>query len=205
MTKQETGAILYTMRCAYPAFYSKMSAGDLEGIVNLWTTMFAEDDARLVTDAVKDLIVTHRGFPPEIADVKEKIRELIATVSCEPTDEELWAILREAIKDGVYGAEEQFKTLPPVLKRYCGSPSKLRDLALEDSGTIETVVHGQFLKSIPHMREREEFSKRLSPETRKYLASIMKKTPELDAQMTEEGFENRRLEIVRFLDSPADV
>ena len=205
MTKQETGAILYTMRCAYPAFYSKMSAGDLEGIVNLWTTMFAEDDARLVTDAVKDLIVTHRGFPPEIADVKEKIRELIATVSCEPTDEELWAILREAIKDGMYGAEEQFKALPPVLKRYCGSPSKLRDLAQEDSGTIETVVHGQFLKSIPHMREREEFSKRLSPETRKYLASIMKKTPELDAPMTEEGFENRRLEIVRFLDSPADV
>ena len=205
MTKQETGAILYTMRCAYPAFYSKMSAGDLEGIVNLWTTMFAEDDARLVTDAVKDLIVTHRGFPPEIADVKEKIRELIATVSCEPTDEELWAILREAIKDGMYGAEEQFKALPPVLKRYCGSPSKLRDLAQEDSGTIETVVHGQFLKSIPHMREREEFAKRLSPETRKYLASIMKKTPELDAPMTEEGFENRRLEIVRFLDSPADV
>lgn len=205
MTKQETGAILYTMRCAYPAFYSKMSAGDLEGIVNLWTTMFAEDDARLVTDAVKDLIVTHRGFPPEIADVKEKIRELIATASCEPTDEELWAILREAIKDGMYGADEQFKALPPVLKRYCGSPSKLRDLALEDSGTIETVVHGQFLKSIPHMREREEFSKRLSPETRKYLASILKKPPELDAPMTEENFENQRLNIIRFLDSPADV
>lgn len=205
MTKQETGAILFTMRCAYPAFYSKMSASDLEGIVNLWTMMFAEEDARLVTDAVKDLIVTHKGFPPEIADVKERVREMVATAKSEPTDEELWTLLREAIKDGVYGAEEQYKALPPILKRYCGSPSKLRDLAREDNGTLDTVVHGQFLKTIPHMREREEFSKRLSPETRKYLAAMFKRMPELDAPMTEEQFDRSRLNVIELLDSPADV
>ena len=205
MTREETAAVMKIMRYAYPTFYSKMTVGDFNEIVGLWSQMFKDDDFYIVSDAVKDLVVTHRGFPPEIADVKEKIRELLATAGSEPTDEELWAILREAIKDGMYGAEEQFKALPPVLKRYCGSPSKLRDLAQEDSGTIETVVHGQFLKSIPHMREREEFAKRLSPETRKYLASVFKKPPELDAPMTEENFENQRLNIIRLLDSPADI
>ena len=205
MTRTEMAVVLKSLRFAYPTFYSRMGQDDFEGILNLWTLKFKDDDPKLVSDAVHDLIDTHKGFPPEIADVKEHMREMVAAFSGEPTDEELWAILREAIKDGVYGAEEQFKALPPVLKRYCGSPSKLRDLALEDSGTIETVVHGQFLKSIPHMREREEFAKRLSPETRKYLASILKKPPEIDAPMTEENFENQRLNVIRFLDSPADV
>lgn len=205
MTRTEMAVVLKSLRFAYPTFYSKMGPDDFEGILNLWTLKFKDDDARLVSDAVHDLIDTHKGFPPEIADVKEHMREMVAAFSREPTDEELWAILREAIKDGMYGADEQFMALPPVLKRYCGSPSKLRDLAQEDSGTIETVVHGQFLKTIPHLREREEFSKRLSPETRKYLAAITKKTPELDAPMTEENFEKQRLNVIRLLDSPEDV
>ena len=205
MTRTEMAVVLKSLRFAYPTFYSKMGQDDYEGVLNLWTLKFKDDDAKFVSDAVHDLIDTHKGFPPEIADVKERMREMIAAAESEPTDEELWAILREAIKDGMYGAEEQFKALPPVLKRYCGSPSKLRDLAQEDSGTIETVAHGQFLKSIPHMREQEEFAKRLSPETRKYLASILKKPPELDAPMTEESFENRRLDVIRILDSPEDI
>lgn len=205
MTRTEMAVVLKSLRFAYPTFYSRMGQDDFEGILNLWTLKFKDDDPKLVSDAVHDLIDTHKGFPPEIADVKEHMREMVAAFSEEPTDEELWAILREAIKDGVYGAEEQYKALPPLLKRYCGSPSKLRDLAREDNGTLDTVVHGQFLKTIPHMREREEFSKRLSPETRKYLAAMFKRMPEIDAPMTEENFENQRQNLIQLLDSPADI
>lgn len=198
MTKEETGLVLKILRVAYPTFYTKMGGNYYADLVELWTTMFAEDDAAVVTAAVKDLILTHRGFPPEIADVKTRMREIVAAAEGKQTDEELWIILREAIADGQYGAKEQYEKLPPVLKRYCGSPSKLRDLSMTDYGTLDTVVHGQFLKTIPKLREREEFEKRLDPDMKRYIEATVKRVP--DGIAPADRPENR----LPWLSEPAD-
>ena len=157
MTREETSQMLTLLKVAYPNFYGKMSAKDAYATLNLWAEMFADDDVNIVKFALHRLIETHSGFPPNIAEVKSHIRLLVQASTGEPTDEELWRMLRKAASNGLYGSSEEFERLPPVLKRYCGSPSALREMAMQDEKTLDTVVHGQFLRQITGIRERQEY------------------------------------------------
>ena len=161
MTRAETLQILTLLRASYPAFYSKFGKGELENIVSLWTEMFEGDDFNIVKYALKELIATHSGYPPDIAALKTKIREICSAGSGEPTDEELWQMLKRAVSNGLYNARREYDRLPPVLQRYCGSPSALTEMAYIDSDTFNTVNHGQFLKQIKVIREREEYSAKM--------------------------------------------
>lgn len=157
MTREETSQMLTILKAAYPNFYRNMSPKDAMATLNLWAEMFAEDDVNIVKSSLKTLIGSHSGFPPDIAEVKRHMRMLLQTVTGEPTDEDLWRILRKAVCNGSYGAKEEFERLPPVLQRYCGSPSTLRELAVQDEKTLDTVVHGQFLRQIAAIRERQQY------------------------------------------------
>ena len=157
MTREETSQMLTLLKAAYPNFYGKMSQKDAYATLNLWAEMFADDDVNIVKFALHRLIETHTGFPPDIAEVKSHIRLLVQASTGEPTDEELWRMLRKAAANGLYGSSEEFERLPPVLKRYCGSPSALREMAMQDEKTLDTVVHGQFLRQISGIRERQEY------------------------------------------------
>ena len=157
MTREETSQMLTLLKVAYPNFYGKMTAKDAYATLNLWSEMFADDDVNIVKFALHRLIETHTGFPPDIAEVKSHIRMLVQASTGEPTDEELWRMLRKAASNGLYGSSEEFERLPPVLKRYCGSPSALREMAMQDEKTLDTVVHGQFLRQISGIRERQEY------------------------------------------------
>ena len=157
MTREETSQMLTLLKVAYPNFYGKMTAKDAYATLNLWAEMFADDDVNIVKFALHRLIETHTGFPPDIAEVKSHIRLLVQASTGEPTDEELWRMLRRAAANGLYGSCEEFERLPPVLKRYCGSPSALREMAMQDEKTLDTVVHGQFLRQISGIRERQEY------------------------------------------------
>lgn len=182
MTREETSACLKILRLAYPTFYAKMRVADMKDTLNLWATIFAEDDPRIVTATVRDLIQTHNGFPPEIADVKNRMRDIIASVTGASTDEDLWIVLMNAVKNGYYGAQEEFQKLPPVLKRWCASPSRLRDLSHTDTEVLNTVVHGQFLRQIVAMREQEEHRNRIAPELREYIAQTFGTLPDAGEQ-----------------------
>lgn len=77
MTQQETAQVLTLLRAAYPAFYRKTTAQEAEIAVRLWAEMFAEDDYGIVQYALKQLIADHSGYPPDIAALKTKIKEVI--------------------------------------------------------------------------------------------------------------------------------
>jgi hypothetical protein len=191
MTESETLQVLSLLRASYPAFYSKFSKRELESIVSLWTEMFAEDDFSIVKYALKDLIATHSGYPPDIAALKTKIRDICASASGEPTDEELWQVLKKAVSNGIYGARQEFEKLPPVLQRYCGSPSALTEMAYIDSDTFNTVNHGQFLKQIKTIKDREEYSAKM-PEAMKMLIGRVYTPIGTESKLTLDEFNDRR-------------
>ena len=174
MTRSETIQILSLLRASYPAFYSKFGKSELEGIVSLWAEMFEHDDFNIVKYALKDLIATHTGFPPDIAALKIKIKDICSSATNEPTDEELWQMLKRAVSNGIYNARKEFEKLPPVLQRYCGSPSTLTELAYVDSDTFNTVNHGQFLKQIKVIKEREEYSARMPDDVKRLIGNFYK-------------------------------
>lgn len=146
MDRTETMKILSVLRGAYPAFYRDTSRQEAEAIVNLWAEMFREDDYMLVAAAVKSLIVADKkGFPPVIGQVKEYIRKL--TASEEMTESQAWALVAKAIRNGIWGAKEEFAALPPQIQRVVGSPEQLTDWAKMDSDTVHSVVASNFQRS----------------------------------------------------------
>lgn len=200
MTRDETYAMLRILQAAYPTFYRGMKKPQAEDVINLWSAMFAEDDAEIVKCALYKLIETHSGFPPDIADVKDQVRMLIQVSTGEPTDEELWRILRKAVTNGYYGAKEEFDKMPKVLQRYLGSPSAIRDMAVQDEKTLDTVVKGQFLKQIPNIRQRQEYHDSLPPAVRDAVSRLVGRMPDADAPLTLESENRRRNEIADALD-----
>ena len=193
MTREETTAMLSILKAAYPQFYKGMSRSDMIATVNLWSDMFAHDDAASVKFALYELIRTHTGFPPDIAAVKDKLKSLMQAATNEATDEELWQILIDTVsRYGIYEAQKGFDSLPPVLKRYCGGPSHIRDLAVIDVETLNTVTHSTFLRSIKHIKEREEASAAMPHEVKTILGNIYTPLAESPSQLSDSEWNIRR-------------
>ena len=172
MTRSETLSVLKILKVSYPAFYSRMTREGMEDVVTVWSEMFREDDVNIVRYALMKVIETHSGYPPDIAAVKGKIKELCQAASGEPTDEEYWQMLREAVSNGNYGAADEFDRLPPVLRRYLRTPNTLREMAREDTDKLNTVTKGQFLKQIGAIRDRDEFERTTPEPVRELLAGV---------------------------------
>lgn len=199
MNKQETTQILALLNAAYPAFYSKMSRMEIDGVIALWAEMFVDDDFGLVKYALKELIATHTGYPPDIAALKTKIAEVTQAATDKPTHEELWQKLKAAASNGYYNARAEFEKLPPVLKRYVGSPATLREYAMIDADTFNTVNHGQFLKQIKVIEDREEYAQKMPDNVKMLIASVY--TPlEAPKQLNEGEVNDKRNKLLDSLD-----
>ena len=165
------------LRGAYPHFYRDISKQEAYDTINLWTDMFSNDDASIVAAAVKSLIDgDDKGFPPTIGQVKTKMRLLVG--SDELTEAEAWNLVSKAVKNGLYGAVEEFEKLPPAVKRIVGSPSQLRDWASMDSDTLHSVVASNFQRSYKVVATREKEIAALPDDVKKLLNFAMNKEPE---------------------------
>jgi len=167
MTRREALAVMAMLKTAYPTFYKDLSKEDINAAVNLWATMFADDPAYIVTEAVKSLMCTLK-YPPTIADVKEKIA--LITQPPAMTEMEAWDMVRRAIS--YYHANEAFRNLPPILQKIVGSPNQLREWALMDVETVNSVIQSNFMRSYRAMAAREREYAMLPESTRQLIQSI---------------------------------
>lgn len=171
MERSDVLEIMAVLRGAYPQFYRGISRKEAEDTVNLWLDMFRQDDANLVGAAVKSLIDTdEKGYPPHIGAVKAKIRLLTARE--EMTEAEAWGIVSKAIRNGTYGAAEEFEKFTPILKRIVGSPNMLREWARMDSDTVHSVVASNFQRSYRAVSAREREIAKLPPDVRELVQQI---------------------------------
>lgn len=146
MTYDETLTIMSVLKAAYPSYYKDMRRSDADAIVSLWVEMFKDDPAEIVAMAVKAHIATDKkGFPPHIGAIKEAIVKL--KTSDEMTEMEAWALVNKATQNSTWNAKEEFDKLPPVIQRLVGSPNQLREWAMMDSATINSVVASNFQRS----------------------------------------------------------
>lgn len=177
MTRDDVIKIMSVLRGAYPHFYRDISKQEAYDTINLWTDIFSNDDASIVASAVKSLIDgDDKGFPPTIGQVKAKMRLLVG--SDELTEAEAWNLVSKAVKNGLYGAVEEFEKLPPAVKRIVGSPSQLRDWASMDSDTLQSVVASNFQRSYKVVATREKEIAALPDDVKKLINFAMNKEPE---------------------------
>lgn len=167
MNREETKEILKVLRVGYPNFYKGLTKLEADEIIDLWSTMFASEPVIVVIEAVKSLMCTLK-FPPAIADVKEKIA--LITQPQTMTEMEAWQMVKLAMN--YYNAVETFGRLPAMLRRIVGSPNQLREWAVMEAETVNSVVQSNFMRSYKAVVAQEKERAMLPESTKQMIAGL---------------------------------
>nr|DAQ71370.1 MAG TPA: replisome organizer [Caudoviricetes sp.] len=188
MNRAETLAIMSALKAAYPSFYRDMRREDAEAVVALWTEMFREEPGNVVAAAVKAHIASDpKGYPPHIGAIKAAIGKL-RRPEC-MTEQEAWGLVYRAICNGYYGAEQEFAALPKELQQLVGDASQLREWAMMDLSTIQSVVASNFQRSYRAKETRRRELEALPSDVRLMIDSIAEK---MDAKALTDGKEKEK-------------
>lgn len=153
MERVEFSKIVLILNAAYrnngkPMIEDKMQA-------DVWYEMLKDLDYAVAEKAVKNMIA-RSPYQPTIADVRKEYARLVTAPAM--GEGEAWGLVREAIRNGTYGATEEFAKLPPVLQKAVGNPMSLTEWASLSSKEVETVVYSNFMKALRGVQEREKDS-----------------------------------------------
>lgn len=159
MTQEEVRLILNILKTNYFAVFNKMNPTEKQAYFALWCESFKDEDKDLVANAVKTIINTDpTPYPPNIAQVKNKMYELTHTdSSMQPL--EAWELVRRAASRSGWHAEEEFAKLPKELQQVVGSPSQLHQWSQMDSQTVNSVIASNFQRTY---KARVQENKQLS-------------------------------------------
>ena len=64
--------------------------------------------------------------------------------------------VKNAIRNSLYNAKEEYYKLPENIQRLVGSPSTLREWAMLDISELDTVVQSNFMRSYKARQEHEK-------------------------------------------------
>lgn len=156
MNATETSRILACITAVYPAF---LNGRDPEILQSVWEHAFAGVPYGEVNQALLDFIALDtKGFPPVPGALRQQIirrRELSGM-----TEGDAWALVRRAASNSIYSSVEEFRKLPPGIRRIVGDAAQLREWAMQDSRTLETVIAPVFKRA---WRERRQLENELGP------------------------------------------
>ena len=142
MTREETVKIIRIMCDCYPNY----KPSDLSETVDVWNMMLKDCVYEQVSVALKAYIRSDTsGFAPSVGQLINKLHEVQSPQ--ELNEMEAWFLVSRALRNGYYGAVEEFNKLPPLVQKAVGSPDNLRNWALTDSKSIENVVQSNFMRT----------------------------------------------------------
>lgn len=181
MTKQETAKLLMLIKATYP---SKIPNTDIEAMVDVWTKLLEEYDFATMQGAFMAYCKTERnGFPPSPGQLIEQIS---AQQEPEESPEELWGLVKRALRNSSYGAEEEFDRLPPLVQKSVGSPDNLRAWGQLPSDEVDTVIHSQFVKTYRIEKDRAKSNAKIPQAVR----LVLKQTNLIEEGKDERSFDS---------------
>ena len=142
MTREQVGKLLMTIQAYYPNY----NPPDKEITLNAWYIMLAEYPEELVLQALRACIATNTsGFAPDVGQIMSKIQTISQPQELDGMT--AWGLVSKALRNGTYGAVEEFNKLPPLVRQAVGMPDNLKNWATSDYQTIETVIQSNFLRT----------------------------------------------------------
>lgn len=154
MNLSDTAKILYVMKATYPRYYSSLSPTETAQMAEAWHMMLSEYDYNAVAASLKAYALgDSSGFPPTPGQLVENI----AKVRAEHDDAiAAWQKVRKALRNGNYGAEEEYAKLPPMIQKALGGAATIRAWSNVPSETLESVQMSQFIKAYNSVITRED-------------------------------------------------
>ena len=188
MERDEIKILVKSMRAVYaqPTFLPDQDA------FNVWYALLKDLPYELASMAVQKHMLTEK-FPPTIADLRAKANEVVERPAEEMSELEAWALVRKAIGNSNYHAEEEFARLPEVCRIAVGSPANLREWAMMDSDQVATVEQSHFIRNYRAAAKRmtedrklpSAFRERIAEHRRKHAELKSRDQPEIEAKAEE--------------------
>ena len=142
MTEEQVGELLMTIQAYYPNY----NPPDKKITLNAWYIMLAEYPEELVSQALRACIATNTsGFAPDVGQIMSKMQTISQPQELDGMT--AWGLVSKALRNGTYGAVEEFNKLPPLVRQAVGMPDNLKNWATSDYQTIETVIQSNFLRT----------------------------------------------------------
>lgn len=127
--------------------------------ITVWYSMLQDLDFRVCFNAVKKYAATNK-FRPTIADIREEYVKITNGADNLP-EAEAWSLVRIALRDSSYHAEEQFAELPEIVRNALVTPDRLREWAQMPSDTVGTVVRAEFRRCFESAVKQNEEKQKL--------------------------------------------
>lgn len=142
MTREETVKIIRIMSDCYPNY----KPNNLSETVDVWQMMLDEYSYNQVSIALKAYVTSDTsGFAPSVGEIVAKIQTISQPQELDGMA--AWGLVSKALRNGTYGAVEEFNKLPPLVRQAVGIPDNLKNWATSDYQTIETVIQSNFLRT----------------------------------------------------------
>lgn len=153
MNKQDAAKIVTAITVSYRGHFKGITKAELQALVDTWAMLTADYTYEQINVGLLAFMANDtKGFPPVPGQIIGHICNMAdSTMSAI----EAWCLVRKAIGNGYYGAEEEFKKLPPLVQKAVGGPSNLRNAAAMDLSAVESVEKSNFLKAYKAVVERE--------------------------------------------------
>ena len=169
MTREETKKIIRIMCDSYPNY----KPANISETVDVWTAMLDGFTYQQISYALKAFILSDTsGFAPSIGQLVQLIRKADESNSEGLTELEAWNMVSKAIRNGTYHAQEEFDKLPALVQKAVGDPGQLRNWAMTDLDSVETVAQSNFLRTYRGLAKREQELQAIPENVRKLMASI---------------------------------
>lgn len=166
MNREEIKQTIKILSMAYPRAYRDMSTEEKQGMLSLWEMHFSEAPKVVMSEAIKNYTAVNE-YPPTIAGLKKQVDMILRDGDDKA---ELWKAIIKAAGNSSYNYVEEFEKLPEPCKKFVGTPNALKEFGVMDTGTLNTVIKGQFYKQVDEIMERQEVQEKLPPKIKQMLS-----------------------------------
>lgn len=169
MTQAEAGKIIYTIKASYPSHFENMTNDDIKNMVRVWAGLFRDKSYEQISMGLEIYLMSEtKGFPPSPGQIVDCIQKAKPQ---EMTDAEAWGLVRKAIRNGIYGAEEEYAKLPDDCQRAVGRPGQLTEWALMSSESVDVTAAAHFKRTYRTLMERKREDAKIPQSIRDRLAA----------------------------------
>ena len=167
MTRDELKILVKGLKSIYsdPKYIADQFAFDM------WYGLLGDLPYEVVSMATQAYMQTEK-FPPTPADIRRYSYKVTSPVTEDMSEIEAWGLVRKALRNGIYGAEEEFAKLPPLIRKVIGSPANIRELAQLEYEEVENIEGSHFKRNYRAMLERQKQDSQLQDSLRTQIGQM---------------------------------
>lgn len=168
MTRNEAVDAIRYMKAKFPSW--NPTKDDISDMATSWAADFINYPKEVIEVAIDCYVRTsNSAFIPSTSELFGILHSL--SKPRQLSENEAWALVSKALRNGYYGAEEEFSKLPKLVQDAVGHPSNLRDWSQQDESAL-SVIQSNFQRVYRTVAQRETDISKMPTEVRALIDKI---------------------------------